>query len=175
MWLPDLFNWFYSEDLSVSFKTADLCDAHQGKVQVLHSGLINFGGRPRFYGEIVTIKALGDFSQVREQVRSTGAGRVLVVDNDGSMQCAMLGDLLAAAAHENGWQGIVINGCVRDSADVAGMDIGVKALGCVPARGKRADQGELGVDLSFHGAVFRSGEYLYSDEDGILLSTVALI
>ena len=92
----------------MSFKTADLCDAHEGKVQVLHPGLINFGGRSRFYGEIVTIKALGDFSQVREQVRSTGAGRVLVVDNDGSMQCAMLGDLLAAAAHENGWQGIVI-------------------------------------------------------------------
>ncbi len=159
----------------MSFKTADLCDAHEGKVQVLHPGLINFGGRSRFYGEIVTVKALGDFSQVREQVRSSGAGKVLVVDNDGSMQCAMLGDLLAAAAHENGWQGVVINGCIRDSADVSGMDIGVKALGCVPAKGSRAGLGELGVDLSFHGGVFRTGGYLYSDEDGILLSTVALV
>ena len=122
----------------MTFKTADLCDAHEGRVQVVHPGLLNFGGRTRFHGEIVTINAMGDFSRVRDQVRSKGAGKVLVVDNDASMQVAMLGDLLAAAGHKNGWQGVVINGCIRDSADIAGMDIGVKALACVPARGSRA-------------------------------------
>ena len=159
----------------MSFKTADLSDANEGKVQILNPGLLNFGGRLRFHGEMVTIKAFGDFSLLREQVRSVGNGKVLAVDNDGSMQCALLGDMLAAAAQENGWQGVVINGCIRDSADIAGMDIGVKALGCIPARGNRADQGELDVELSFMGGVFRAGEFLYSDEDGILLSAVVLI
>jgi regulator of ribonuclease activity A len=164
----------------MTFKTADLCDlyegdAHEGRVQVVHPGLVNFGGKSRFHGEIVTIRALGDFSQVREQVRSAGLGKVLVVDNDASMQVAMLGDLLAAAGVDNGWQGVVINGCVRDAADIATMDIGIKALATVPARGSRADLGELNVELAFLGGVFRPGEFLYSDEDGILLSSTALI
>ena len=172
------------------FKTADLCDlhlgdthlgdahvgdVHEGRVQVVHPGLFNFGGRSCFHGEIVTIRALGDFSQVREQVRSKGMGKVLVVDNDASMQVAMLGDLLAAAGVKNGWQGVVINGCIRDAADIAAMDIGVKALATVPARGSRDDLGELNVELAFLGGVFRPGEFLYSDEDGILLSSTALI
>ena len=159
----------------MSFKTADLCDNNAGKVQVVQPGLRNFGGRIRFHGKIVTIKAHGDFSQVRENVRSAGDARVLVVNNDGAMDCAMLGDMLAAAARENGWQGIVINGCIRDSVDIAGMDIGVKALGTIPARGALEGRGDVNVELQFHGAVFRPGDFLYSDEDGILLSRVALI
>ena len=159
----------------MTFKTADLCDANEGRVQVVLPGLINFGGKTRFYGEIVTIKARGDFSQVREQVNSTGTGKVLVVNNEGSLNCAMLGDLLAAVAGENEWQGIVINGCIRDSVDIAGMDIGVKALATVSIRGTREGKGELNVEIEFLNAIFRPGEFLYSDEDGILLSATALI
>jgi regulator of ribonuclease activity A len=144
-------------------------------VQVVLPGLFNFGGKIRFHGEMVTIRAMGDFSRVREQIRSKGAGKVLVVDNDASMQVAMLGDLLAAAGLENGWQGVVINGCIRDLADIVDMGIGVKALASVPARGSRTDLGELNVELNFLGAVFRPGEFLYSDEDGIILSTQALL
>ena len=159
----------------MTFKTADLCDANQDRVQIVQPGLKNFGGKSRFYGEIVTIQAMGDFSQVRAQVHSPGAGKVLVVDNDGVLNRAMLGDLLAAAACDNEWQGIVINGCIRDSADIAAMDIGVKALATVPQRGLRQDKGELNVEVEFLGASFRSGEFLYSDEDGILLSVSRLI
>lgn len=159
----------------MSFKTADLSDNNADKVQLLQPGLQNFGGRLRFYGKIVTIKAHGDFSQVRENVRSAGESRVLVIDNDGAMDRAMLGDMLAAAASDNGWQGIVINGCIRDSVDIAGMDIGVKALATNPARGALEGRGDVDVELQFHGAVFRPGDFLYSDEDGILLSQVALI
>jgi regulator of ribonuclease activity A len=159
----------------MTFKTADLSDAHEGKVQVVLPGLFNFGGKTRFHGEMVTIRAMGDFSRVREQIRSKGAGKVLVVDNDASMQVAMLGDLLAAAGQENGWQGVVINGCIRDVADIVDMGIGVKALASVPARGSRTDLGELNVELNFLGAVFRPGEFLYSDEDGIILSAQALL
>ncbi len=159
----------------MTFKTADLSDANEGRVRVVTPGLINFGGKTRFYGEIVTIRDMGDFSQVREQVNSTGTGKVLVVDNEGSLNCAMLGDLLAAAAGKNRWQGIVINGCIRDSVDIAGMDIGVKALATVPRRGKREGKGELNVEVEFLNTVFRPGDFLYSDEDGILLSATALI
>lgn len=159
----------------MNFKTADLCDEFVDEVQVLLPGLHNYGGRARFHGEVVTVRALGDYSRVREQVRSAGAGRVLVVDNEASMRAAVLGDLLAAAAIENGWHGVVINGCIRDSADIAAMDLGVKALGCVPARGKRDEQGEVNVKLEFLGVEFRPGDFLYSDEDGILLCARALL
>ena len=159
----------------MTFKTADLCDANQDGVQVVLPGLKNFGGKPRFYGEIVTIQAMGDFSHVREQVNVSGTGKVLVIDNEGALDRAMLGDLLTAAAAENGWQGIVINGCIRDSADIAAMDIGVKALATIPARGAREGKGELNLELQFMGASFRPGEFLYSDEDGIILSPNALI
>jgi len=159
----------------MTFKTADLSDANENRVQIVQPGLVNFGGRPRFYGEIFTIKSHGDFSQVRDHVRAAGDGKVLVVDNDARMDCAMLGDMLAATAAENGWQGIVINGCIRDSADIAAMQIGVKALATIPARGAREGKGELNLELQFMGASFRPGEFLYSDEDGIILSTNALI
>jgi len=158
----------------MTFKTADLSDENEGRVQFVLPGLRNFGGNTCFYGEMVTIKSLGDFSLVREQVKSPGEGRVLVVDNDALMDCAVLGDLLAAAARDNVWQGVVINGCIRDSADIATMGIGVKALATIPVRGSSEGKGELNVEVEFLGAVFRPGEYLYSDEDGILLSAEAL-
>ena len=166
---------FLKTKFDMTFKTADLSDANEGRVQFVLPGLQNFGGNPRFYGEMVTIKSRGDFSLVREEVRLPGDGKILVVDNDALMNCVMLGDRLAAAAIDNGWQGVVINGCIRDSADIAMMAIGVKALAAMPIRGSLEGRGELNLDLEFLGAVFRPGEYLYSDEDGILLCADALI
>jgi regulator of ribonuclease activity A len=162
-------------EFDMTFKTADLSDENEGRIQIVLPGLRNFGGNTRFYGEMVTIKSLGDFSLVREQVKSPGDGKVLVVDNEALMDCAMLGDLLAAEALDNAWQGVVINGCIRDSVDIAAMGIGVKALATIPMRGSGEGGGELNVVVEFLGAVFRPGEYLYSDEDGILLCADALI
>lgn len=159
----------------MTFKTADLCDDHETSVQVASPGLKNFGGISRFCGPIVTIDAMGDFSRVREQVNSAGNGRVLVVDNQASMDCAVLGDLLAAAAITNDWSGIVINGCIRDSADIAAMAIGVKALATMPRKAVRNDQGDVDVELEFCGITFHPGDYLYSDEDGIIISPDALL
>ena len=157
------------------FKTADLSDENEGGVQIVQPGLNNYGGNKRFCGEILTIKSFEDNSRIREQVCSPGHGKVLVIDNDASMRCAMLGDMLAAAAIENGWQGVVINGCIRDSVDIGEMPIGVKALATNPLRSAKKDQGEVSLEVNFLGACFRPGEFLYSDEDGILLSPVALI
>ncbi|MFT5741319.1 MAG: regulator of ribonuclease activity A [Gammaproteobacteria bacterium] len=159
----------------MTFKTADLCDDHGTLVQVALPGMKNFGGNSRFSGPLVTIDARGDFSRVREQVTSAGNGRVLVVDNQGSMDCALLGDLLAAAAISNGWSGIVINGCIRDSADIAAMAIGVKALATIPRKGARNEQGDVDVEVEFCGIRFHPGDYLYSDEDGIITSPKALL
>ena len=159
----------------MTFKTADLLDAAESGVQVVAPGLQNFGGKTRFYGRMVTVKSLNDNSRVREQIWSAGEGRVLVIDNEGSMTCAMLGDMMAAKAIENGWAGVVINGCIRDSVEVGAMHIGVKALATNPRRSVKEDRGEANVEVEFGGAIFRPGEYLYSDEDGILLSQKPLI
>jgi regulator of ribonuclease activity A len=157
------------------FKTADLCDEHETTVQVAAPGLSNFGGLPRFHGAIVTIKSFEDFSKVREQVNTPGKGQVLVIDNGASMRCAMLGDLLAAAAINNGWSGVVINGCIRDSSDISMMKIGVKALAANPRKGEKNGAGEVNVEVEFQGVKFRPGEFLYSDEDGIITSPSVLI
>ena len=159
----------------MTFKTADLSDANEGKLQIARPGLHNFGGKRQFHGEMVTIRADGDFSRVREQVNLPANGMVLVIDNDAALDCAMIGDLLADAALKNGWSGVIVNGCIRDAADIAQMEIGVRALAANPQRGARQDRGEVNVEVEFLGAVFRPGEYLYSDEDGILLSPVPLI
>jgi len=158
----------------MTFKTADLSDANEGRVQVVQPGLQAFGRRRRFAGPVVTLRAHGDYSQVRELTHSPGDGRVLVVDNDGRLDCAVCGDLLAAAAGENGWAGIVVNGCIRDAVDIDGMDIGVRALATFPRRGSKDGLGDVDVEVEFLGAVFRPGEYLYCDDDGILLSPEAL-
>ena len=159
----------------MSFKTADLSDANEGRVQIVFPGLVNFGGKSRFHGQIVTVKSFNDNSKVREQIWSRGQGRVLVIDNEASMTCAMLGDMMASKAIENGWAGVVINGCIRDSSDIAGMDIGVKALATNPLRSVKQGRGEVDIETEFLGATFRPGEYLYSDEDGILLSPESLL
>ena len=159
----------------MTFSTADLSDANEGRVQVVRPGLRAFGNRLRFHGPIVTLDAQGDFSQVRAQTALPGEGRVLVVDNRGRLDCAVCGDRLAAAASTNAWAGIVVNGCIRDSADIDAMDIGVRALATVPCRGSNDGRGDLGVTLEFLDAVFRPGEYLYCDPDGIILSIEALL
>lgn len=159
----------------MKFKTADLSDANEGRVQVVLPGLINFGGKARFHGEIVTISSHNDNSRVREQLNQAGGGKVLVIDNQASMTCAMFGDMMANRLIEHGWSGVVINGCMRDSIDIAAMDIGVKALATSPLRSVKEDRGETNVEVEFLGAVFRPGEYLYSDEDGILLSPGPLL
>lgn len=159
----------------MSFKTADLSDENEGQVQVVAPGLTNFGGNSRFEGRMVTVKSFNDNSKVREQLWSPGEGRVLVIDNEGSTSCAMLGDMMAAKAIENGWAGVVINGCIRDSVDIGGMAIGVKALATNPLRSVKEDRGETNIELEFLGVSFRPGDYLYSDEDGILLSPEPLL
>ena len=159
----------------MSFTTADLCDEYPGSLQVLEPGFSSFGGRPRFFGPISTIKCFEDNSLVREAVAEPGDGRVLVVDAGGSRRCAMLGDLLAAKAAAKGWSGVLMYGLIRDSAEIAEMDLGVKALGTCPLKSVKKGIGERDVAVRFAGVTFVPGEYLYADEDGIVCSPAALL
>lgn len=107
---------------------------------------------------------------VKAQVHDAGHGRVLVVEGGGSMRCALLGDLLAAKAADNGWAGLVLYGCIRDVDDIGTLDIGVQALGTIPIKSVRKGQGELNVPVTFGGVTFQPGEYLYADNNGIIVS-----
>lgn len=136
---------------------------------------MSFGGHSKFSGRISTIKCFEDNSLVREAVGEPGEGRVLVVDAGGSKRCAMLGDLLAAKAVENGWSGVLMYGLIRDSADINQMALGVKALGTYPLKSVKKGIGERDVTVKFAGVRFVPGHYLYSDEDGIVISESSLL
>jgi len=148
----------------------DICDAFPDEVAVLDPVFRDFGGRRRFCGEIVTIRCFEDNSLVGQAVRQPGAGRVLVVDGGGSLRRALLGDQLAAAAVANGWQGAVINGCVRDVELLETMDLGVRALAACPVKTEKRGEGQSDAALRFAGAYLEPGQYLYADAHGIVVA-----
>ena len=154
--------------------TADLCDDHGDLVQVCEPLLQAFGGRKSFHGPISTVRCLDDNSRVKEAVESPGAGRVLVVDGGGSRRHALLGDKLGDAAVRNGWAGVIIHGCIRDSAELGRMDLGIRALGTMPLRSDKRGEGERDVPVRFAGVTFRPGEFAYVDDDGIIVAPHAL-
>ncbi|WP_028237807.1 ribonuclease E activity regulator RraA [Stutzerimonas azotifigens] len=154
----------------MQYITPDLCDAYPDKIQVVEPMFSNFGGRDSFGGQIVTVKCHEDNSRVKEQVELDGIGKVLVVDGGGSLRCALLGDMLAEKAAKNGWEGIVVYGCIRDVDVVAQTDLGVQALASHPMKSFKRGVGELGVPVTFCGVTFRPGEYVYADNNGIVVS-----
>lgn len=150
--------------------TPDLCDAYPDLIQVVEPMFSNFGGRDSFGGEIVTVKCFEDNSRVKELAELDGSGKVLVVDGGGSLRCALLGDMIAERAAHNGWQGVVIYGCVRDVDMLAQTDLGVQALASHPLRSNRRGAGDLDMAVTFAGVTFRPGEYVYADNNGIIVS-----
>ena len=158
----------------MSFTTPDLCDAHEGQVSVVAPMFRRYGGRAAFSGQISTVKCFEDNSLVREALGKPGAGKVLVVDGGGSLRCALVGDQLAALGQTNGWAGIVVYGCIRDSAAISRMDIGVRALDTHPLKSVKRGVGQADEAVSFGGVRFVPGHYLYADDDGIIVSSVPL-
>ena len=154
--------------------TPDLCDAYPESVQVLEPMFSNFGGRDSFGGEIVTIKCFEDNSRVKEQAELNGKGKVLVVDGGGSLRHALLGDMIAEKASKNGWEGLVIYGCIRDVDVLAQTDLGVQALASHTLKSVRRGLGDVNVPVTFAGVIFRPGEFIYADNNGVIISPVAL-
>jgi regulator of ribonuclease activity A len=166
--------FFSAREPAMSFKTPDLCDEFEAElgtsVRVVAPMFQRYGGRASFSGKIVTLKIFEDNSLVREAFAESGAGKVLVIDGGGSLRCALVGDQLAILARKNGWEGVVVYGCIRDSGDIAGIDIGIRALNTHPQKSIKKGIGDRDIAVTFGGVTFNPGEYLYADEDGILVS-----
>ncbi len=161
-------------EISISVEnTCDLCDAHKGddggSFRVLPPVFRDFGGAASFAGIVSTVKCFEDNSLVKAAVESPGAGRVLVVDGGGSLRRALVGGNLAAAAARNGWAGLVIDGCVRDVAELAACAVGIRALACIPLPTEKRNEGQRDVAVQVHGVWVRPGEWLVADADGIVV------
>ncbi|MDD9806506.1 MAG: ribonuclease E activity regulator RraA, partial [Gammaproteobacteria bacterium] len=155
-------------------KTADLCDSFPDRVAVARPVLRDFGGARSFHGAIATVQCFEDNSLVRKTLESDGRGRVLVVDGGGSMRRALLGDQLAELAIRNHWSGVVINGCIRDSAVIGTLPLGVKALGTHPLKSEKKDRGKVNLPVYFAEIEFTPGAWLYADEDGVVVAAEVL-
>lgn len=158
----------------MEFTTADLCDQYSDELDVCEPLFRDYGGKRRFAGAVATIKCFEDNSRVRELVAERGDGRVLVIDAGGSTRRAVVGDVLAQSAADNGWSGFIVYGCVRDAAALAQIPIGVRALGTLPVKTDKRGEGQRDLPVRFAGAHFRPGDWVYADEDGIIVARRAL-
>lgn len=153
--------------------TGDLCDAHRnnpdGSFRVLPPVYRDYGKSHRFSGVVSTVKCYEDNSFVKAALEEPGMGRVLVVDGGGSLRRALVGGMIAASAQKNGWAGVVIDGCVRDSAELAQCDIGIRALALIPLPTERRNAGQRDVAVHIQGVWVLPGEWLVADEDGIVV------
>ncbi|MFW2076742.1 ribonuclease E activity regulator RraA [Acinetobacter sp. ULE_I010] len=166
---------------TVPFVTCDLLDDNPEKaIQTLIPSMDgrffqSYGARKTFAGQIVTVKCYEDNSRVKELLATDGTGKVLVVDGGASMRCALMGDMIAESAVKNHWNGVVIYGCVRDVDVIAELDLGVHALASIPQKSNRKGIGEVGVSLYFGSVTFNSGDYLYADNNGIVVAKEKLV
>ena len=162
--------------MSASFSTCDLCDAHKastdGTFRVLPPVFQDFGARKAFSGTVVTVKCHEDNTFVKAMVDAPGLGRVLVVDGGGSLRKALLGGNLGASAARNGWAGVVVDGCVRDVAELAVCDVGIRALAAMPMPTEKRQQGQTDVPVQVQGVWVHPGDMLYADADGIVVMTL---
>lgn len=167
--------------MNVAFVTCDLLDDNEDKdLQVVSPSIDgkffrSFGARKTFGGQVVTVKCFEDNSRVKELLATDGTGKVLVVDGGASMRCALMGDMIAESAVKNHWNGVIIYGCVRDVDAIAELDLGVHALAAIPQKSTRKGVGETGLTLSFGGVTIAQDDYIYADNNGIVVAKEALI
>lgn len=155
------------------FATCDLCDVHKGctdgSFRVLPPLFREFGARPRFAGPAVTVKCFEDNTSVKALLEGPGEGRVLVVDGAGSLRRALVGGNIGAAAARNGWAGVIVDGCVRDVAELAVCDVGIRALAPMPLPTERRQPGLLDQPVQIQGVTVRPGDWICADADGIVV------
>lgn len=158
----------------MNFSTADLYDKYEESLQIARPIFNDYGGKKAFCGPMATVKVFEDNSLVKEALAESGQGKVLIVDGGASLRCALAGDRLAQMGRENGWAGIIVYGCIRDSQIIAAMDIGLKALNTSPRKSVKQGRGERDIPLYFADVCFAPGRYVYADRDGIALSSTRL-
>jgi regulator of ribonuclease activity A len=159
----------------VDFATADLVDDFGAELTSCETQFRSYGARSRFWGRVETVRCFEDNALLKKALGTAGDARVLVVDGGGSLGAALMGDMIAGSAVAQGWAGVVINGAVRDVAALSGLDLGIKALGSNPRKSGKEGTGERDVPVEFGGVTFRLGDFLYSDEDGIVVAPRSLL
>ncbi len=152
----------------------DLFDLYPERLSLLPPMFKSFGREDCFWGEVVTVKCFKDNSLVKEELSKNGKGKVLVVDGQGVTDCALLGDMIAKNAEVNGWQGVVVFGCVRDVSALKTMKIGIQAIGVNPIKTVKKGLGELNVAVEIYGVIISPHSYVYADLNGIAISNQAL-
>lgn len=163
----------------MSFATCDICDANEDKIAsgslaVLPPVFQSFGRQRRFSGPARTLKVFEDNVLVRAALETPGEGHVLVIDGGGSLRCALVGGNLGVLAEKNGWAGIVVNGCIRDSDEINGCNIGVRALATHPQRSIRKGAGDKDIPVMIAGIAVKPGYWIYADADGVIVSAEKL-
>lgn len=154
--------------------TADLYDKHGEAIQVAAPMFRDFGKRKVFSGPAYTLKVFEDNSLVRETLEQAGNGQVLVVDGGGSMRCALVGDNLALLGADNGWAGIIVYGCIRDAVPISDIEVGVKAMATNPRKSIKKGEGDRQITLRFADVCIAPGNYIYADEDGVVVASEKL-
>ena len=161
--------------MAIIISTPDLCDQFNQQVVVAQPLFTHYGAVRQGFGQITTIACFEDNSLLAEQVKLPGNGGVLVIDGGASLGCSLLGDQLAAAAVDNAWSAILINGCIRDVELISSMPLLIMALASIPRKTIKAGQGELNIPVSFAGVTFKPGAYLFADQTGVLVSNDNLL
>ena len=158
-----------SMEKTMNETTCDISDKLHPDVQYLEPVYKIYGAKTSFSGRIVTVKCYEDNSLVEQALNGNGKESVLVIDAGGSMNCAMLGDKRAADAINNEWEGNLVHGLIRDSVAINGMELGIRALGVYPLKSIKKGVGDSNLIVNFSGVTFTPGEYLYADEDGVIV------
>lgn len=156
-------------------KTADLIDNHAEKLRLCHLPFLRFGRRAAFHGKVQTVKCFEDNVLLKSELQKPGEDRVLVVDAGGSTRIAVLGDMIATIMSTNHWAGIIINGAIRDCAEIDQMDVGVRCLATSPVKSSKDGAGTTGIPIHFGGVEIAPGDFVYCDEDGVLFSQYSLV
>lgn len=163
----------------MTFATTDICDAHEdklaaGTLSVLPPVFQSFGKQVKFSGPAITLKVFEDNALVRSTLETPGKGHVLVIDGGGSLRCALVGGNLGMLAEKNGWAGIVVNGCIRDSEEINACNIGVRALALHPQKSVKKGVGDVNIRVSMAGVTVNPGDWMYADADGVLAAAQKL-
>ena len=166
LWQPD--------ETTMKYDISELCDIYHEEVNVVEPLFSNFGGRTSFGGQITTVKCFEDNGLLYDLLEEDGSGKVLLVDGGGSVRRGLVDAQLAQLAVSNHWEGIILYGSVRQVDELAELDIGIQAIAAIPAGASGDGMGESDIRVNFGGVTFFSGDYVYADNTGIILSDTAL-
>ncbi|KOQ96740.1 regulator of ribonuclease activity A [Haemophilus sp. C1] len=150
--------------------TSELCDLYAEQVDVVEPIFSSFGGVSNFYGKVTTVKCFESNGLIAEVLEENGEGRVLVVDGGGAVRRGLIDAELAQLAVDNGWEGIIVYGAVRQIQQLENLDIGIHALAPIPVSADESSAGESDVPVNFGGVTFFPEDYIYADLTGIILS-----